>query len=235
LHRPTLEDISAAALVVQPFAVLVAVLLVVAPPNVLELRASDPIIQSLAQIGARTLRLRSDLLLVPILSVVTSIAWLVVARPSRACLRRAVELAGSAVLLALVAIPLLRLAVGPSLPTFIPPEESARPGVALGLAAGLVEELAFRLTLLPALLLLLARRQSLTSAAVIAVAIAVTSIGFAAAHEIGPGAGEFSLAFFLDRLVLPGALMSVAFFWPGPAFIVTLHCMAHVLLPLLFR
>jgi hypothetical protein len=57
---------------------------------------------------------------------------------------------------------------------------------------------------------------------------------FATSHEIGPGAGRFVPVFFLDRLALPGFLMSVACRWPGFAFVVAGHRTAHVLLPFLF-
>ena len=42
------------------------------------------------------------------------------------------------------------------------------------------------------------------------------------------------LAHFATRLLLPGALMSVAFLAVEPSFIVTAHCTAHVLIPFLF-
>jgi hypothetical protein len=131
---------------------------------------------------------------------------------------------------------LVRLIVGPALPEFIPSEESAAPGLALGLSAGLLEEAIFRFTLL-AVFYLLARRWMAPLPAA-ALGIAIASFAFAIAHEAAeaaaPGAHAFNAAHFLTRLIFPGCVMSCLFFRPGPSFILALHWSAHLVIPLLF-
>jgi len=126
----------------------------------------------------------------------------------------------------------MRLAFGPTLPSFVPPEESARPGFTQGLAAGLFEEVLFRLMILPLSYRALLRRLSPRHAAPIA--ILVTSLAFAISHELGPGAAQFRVDHFITRFAFPGALMSAAYFVPGPAFIIAAHSTAHLLIPILF-
>ena len=47
-------------------------------------------------------------------------------------------------------------------------------------------------------------------------------------------ATAFEARFFATRFVVPGRMMSLLFFRPGPAFVVTLHSSAHVGIALLF-
>lgn len=124
-------------------------------------------------------------------------------------------------LLACVGLPLLLVVAGPALPSFVPPEESALPGSALGLGAGVLEEAVFRLGVLAAVLLVLRRAMAARAAATVAVVL--TALAFAASHELGPGAGAFDPYFFATRFIIPGCVMSTLFLKPGPAFLVTLH------------
>lgn len=128
-------------------------------------------------------------------------------------------------------MPLLRLLVGPALPDFVPPEESARAGMALGVAAGVLEEAVFRIALLAPLVLWLRRRATPRAAA--AIAVGVSALAFALSHELGPGAGPFDPRFFAVRFLLPGCAMGALFLF-RPAFLVSLHASAHVAIALLF-
>jgi CAAX prenyl protease-like protein len=216
------EDVAVAALALQPFALILAATLMLRGITSEELAAADPLIQLLGAKG---------ILAVPVLSLAIGAIWWGAARPGRAALRRGARQGTVAVLIVAVGLPLLRLAIGPSLPTFIPPEESARPGLAGGLAAGVFEESLFRVLLLPALLACLSDVRSMRS---FVVASLIVGLAFALSHEIGPGAARFHLAYFVDRFVLPGLLMSLACRWPGFTFVVGWHCAAHTLLPFVF-
>jgi hypothetical protein len=124
----------------------------------------------------------------------------------------------------------LRLAWGPHIPSFVPPEESAAPGFLLNMAAGYGEETVFRLLLLPVAFFALASRVPRPVAVVAATTL--VGVGFALIHE--PGSLVFAPRLFMARLLLPGCAMSVASLYRGPAFIVVAHCMAHVAIPLVF-
>ncbi len=218
-----IEDVSAAGVVLTPFVALYVLLLVTRPPTSVQLAAADPLIQlpfvALGHAG------------IPLLSLGVIAAWCWAVRPSAAALRRAVSLALLALLFVAVAVPLARLVLGPTLPAFVPPEESARPGM-LGLGAGILEETLFRLVLFPALLWGASRALPRHFAA--ATAMVLTGFSFAFLHEVGPGARPFELPYFLDRAVFAGLTSALAL-WPGFSFVVAAHCGAHVLLPLLFR
>jgi len=223
-ERSWLEQASAAALVIQPFTILYGVLLAWTPPTAQQLHASDPLVQLFAALAG--------LWSIPVAATAVLLVWWLIRPPSRAALARAGWLGAAAVLVVVLVMPAGRVLVGPTLPAFIPPEESAKPGMLLGLAAGLIEEVIFRLVVLPVGLSVGARFTSRRGAAW--GAVLGTALLFALSHEVGPGAAAFSPVYFLDRFLFPGVLMSAAFFWPGAPFICTLHCAVHVLLPLLF-
>lgn len=213
--------LSAAAVLSVPIALLSGGLLAAASPTAAQRAAADPLLQFAP--------LLTNPVALPSLAVAMAAAWCALYGLRRDPLRRALRQAAAAAALVLVALPLLRLVVGPHLPLFIPPEEGARPGLPLGLAAGLGEELLFRLLLLPLLLAALGTR----TAGKIAAAFAV-GLTFAASHELGPGAGTFVAAHFASRFLVPGVGMSLLFLYVGPSFLLALHCGAHLLLPLLF-
>jgi len=219
------REVSAAAALFLPFVTLHVALLALAPPTASQLVASDPLVQA-----ARAWAFPG---MVALSSAAIGIGWVALLPPGRATMARALRHALVAVVVAIVAAATLRLFVGPSLPAFIPPEESAKPGMALGMGAGVVEEALFRLALLPLCFALLRDRLGAGRAALVAVAI--TSLAFAASHEVGPGALAFDARHFVTHTLVPGAAMGALFFRVGPAFIITLHCAAHVCIPLLFR
>jgi hypothetical protein len=217
-------NVSAAALVFLPFVGLFLVLAVVLPPSAEALRSSDPLVQLLESCAGPWA--------IAVVSALPSLGWLAWALPSREALVRAVRGAIAGLVVAGVGLPLLRVLVGPALPAFVPAEESARPGIALGVGAGVLEEAVFRIGLL-AVAYLLVQRVWPTRAAV-AFAVVVTGFAFALAHELGPGAGPFDPRFFATRFAIPGCAMSALFFRPGPSFLVTLHASSHVGIALLF-
>jgi membrane protease YdiL (CAAX protease family) len=183
----------------------------VAPPTEANLQAADPF-----------LRLLPAWLVAP-MAIAIAAAWLKRARPSREELGRAARrgLAGAAVGLAAVAA--LRAIAGPRLPSFIPAEESAAPGLWLSMAAGFGEELELRLLLLPIVYRLLSRSRFATP-----LAIVITGAAFALLHGAAP------LRFVATRFLLPGCAFSAAALALGPSFVVIAHCTAHLVLPLLF-
>jgi len=219
------DDVSAAALLFLSFPILFLVLWAVAPPTPANLLASDPLIQLVAG--------HAGLWAIPVLSSLPALAWISLSPPSRSSVARAGCAALGGVGVAALGLLLLRLGAGPTLPDFVPPEESARAGITLGVGAGIVEEAVFRLGLLASAFLLARRVLPPPWAGVLAVV--TTALAFAWSHEIGPGAGPFNAHFFATRFVVPGCLMSLLFFRPGPSFLVTLHCSAHVGIALLFR
>ncbi len=223
-ERDFVGEVSAAALVFQVFVVLYIIFWVMIPPTPEQLAASDPLIQFV--------HVYSGLWGIPVLCALPAFAWWWVQRPSQKLLFGAVQ--GSLVALGIVALglPLLRLLGGPSLPDFIPPEESSRPGLLLGVGAGILEEAVFRLGVLSVLFLLFRKIFPPRWAAVFA--IGLTGLAFALSHEIGPSVAPFDFAHFVVRLAIPGCAMSVLFFRPGPSFIVFLHSAAHIGIATLF-
>lgn len=222
-QRELLGSIAAAALLAQLFAAYLVVVAIAVPPTDANWARADPI-----------LRIFSRLLSqwgVVVLGVVVFLVWWRLAPPTGQQLRRGLRHALFGVAVAGLVAGVLRVVSGPSLPSFIPAEESAGPGFTLGMTAGYAEEVLFRLMLLPALLFVFQRR--LTTPAATAAAAVLTGLCFALFHEAGPGA--FDAGYFTTRLLFPGAVMSVAFVVISPSFLVSAHCAAHVVIPLLFR
>jgi hypothetical protein len=220
---PSRSEIAAAAVVLACFVALAVLLLRIDPPGVLEQRAADPLIRAFAGWGGRWLA-------VGVAGAVCA-TWIAIEMPARDALARAMSLALRGALAAALVAGALRLVFGASLPAAIPPEESARPGVALGLVAGTLEEALFRLVAMPLALQLAARRFRGRTA--VAVAVAATGILFALSHQLA--GGDIVWRHFAVRALVPGALFSALFLRPGPAFIVSAHATAHLLIPALFR
>ncbi len=218
------SEASAAALWLVPFSLLCAVYVFASPPTEAEIAACDAIVRVLLEVAG--------LWSLPAIGLAVAAGWAVGGAVPPQELRGSLRMGAIAVAAISVALPLLRLVVGPQLPTFVPLEEGARPGLLLGLGAGVVEEALFRLLLLPALFVLSSRVMRRNPAAV--VAALATGILFALAHEIGPNATAFDPQHFAVRTILPGAafsLVAIHLYWAIP---VAGHCFAHVLLPLLF-
>jgi membrane protease YdiL (CAAX protease family) len=123
----------------------------------------------------------------------------------------------------------LRLAAGPSLPSFIPAAESSAPGFLLSMTAGYSEELGCRLVIMP--LAFFALRERLGSRLAAASAVLVTGRAFALWHAAGEP--DPSSTYFLTRLIIPGCAMSLVWL-VSPSAIVCGHCAAHLLIPALF-
>jgi len=210
----------AAAVVALPFAGTAAVLAVVAAPSASEWRAADPLLQLLGG-GAVWLAVAA--------AAVVALAWARVGRVRRGDLIRAAAGAGLAVL----ALLCLRGLVGGRLPSVIPREESSAPGLTLGLSAGLLEEVVFRLVVLPGVYLACRRKLGVRASA--ALGIVATALLFSLSHELGPAGGAFEPRFLLTRFLVPGVAMSVLAFSAGPAFVVAAHCSAHLVIPALFH
>jgi hypothetical protein len=120
------------------------------------------------------------------------------------------------------------MATGAAMPSFIPPEESAAPGFLASMSAGYWEEVVCRLGVLPLAYFFLRGRAPPWAAA--ALSVVVTGLVFAGWHALGE---PFSATFFVTRLVIPGAAMSLVWLW-SPSAITVGHCTAHLLIPALF-
>lgn len=212
------EDVAAAALWLLPWSLLFALVLWLAPPTAEQLAASDPLVQVFA--------LGPGVLAIAGLAVVAAVAWNLRSAPGRDALRRSARGAVLGAGLAGLGLPLVRLLAGPALPGFIPPEESAAPGLALGLAAGVLEEVVFRLGVLAVVFRVL--EGAVSRRAALLAAVGISGLAFSLSHELGPGAGDCELRFLVSRFLVPGCFMSALFFRPGPTFLVTLHVAAHV-------
>lgn len=219
--EPSGETIAAAAAVLLPYVLAVGALGVLSAPDATQLEHADPFLRS---IGGAAVVAPAGVLVIGV--------WLGGARPSGQALHRALRwgMLGAAVAVA-VAVS-LRLGFGPTLPGFIPPEESAKPGLTQGLAAGVGEELLFRLVVLPGLYFGLRRRMGRAAAA--GLAAVLTGLAFALAHELPPLGGSFEARFLATRILFPGVVMSLAFLVLPPAFIVAAHATAHLAIPALF-
>jgi CAAX prenyl protease-like protein len=215
------ETRSAASLVLGPFVATLVVLRLVSPATAAQWAAADPLLHALP-FGRGTWAIAASMLAC---GLQLRRRW-----PGRSARREAVRQALAGALAAALVIGVLRELFGAHLPSLIPPEESARPGLLLGLSAGVVEEAIFRLLVLPALLALATPRLGRAAAAV---ACLGTGLSFALSHQIAPG--PWVARHFATRLLLPGAGMSALALWPGPAFLIAAHCTAHVLMPLAFR
>ncbi len=217
------EDQASGAAALAPFVVALPVLAALRPPGVEQLAASDPLVQALrAGLGAWG---------VPAIAAGVCAVAITAGRPGARALRRAAVLALAGALSALLVLGALAWLGHGRLPSFVPPEESPRPGLLLGLEAGVFEEALFRIVLLPALLALFGRRLS-SGLAVLAAALSVGLL-FAASHRLGPGAGVFRADLFATRTLVPGVAMSLLYVRVGPAFIITAHATAHLLIPFL--
>lgn len=214
------EETGAAAVVVIVFSVVAAVLAATVGYSGVQLARADPLVQVVHGPWP-------DIALAFVIGLVALRA----ARPGRAALVRGLKYALAGATAAAVVIIALRASAGPVLPSFIPAEESARPGIALGVAAGLVEEAVFRLVVLVGAYALLSRRAGPVPATI--GAALVTGFLFALSHEVTPAA--FDASHFATRMLIPGFVMSVLFLRVGPAFIVTAHCAAHLMIPFAFH
>lgn len=194
------------------------------PPSDEQLQLADPLVLWLFPLGG--------VWFVPVISILTTVPWLIIANPDRNDLRSALLYALAGVLIALGVAAAIRVVGGPSLPSFVPPEESAAPGLALGLGAGIIEEALFRFAVLPLTYLFLQRKAGRLMATI--TAIFVTGVLFAVSHEFGPGAGEFNRVYFATRVLIPGMAMSLMFLLVHPAFMVSAHCAAHIAIYWLF-
>ena len=215
------HDFAVAAALSLPFVLLVGALLRTIPPTSAERAGADPLIKLLRGAG-------------PVLPITLTIAvaWLALSRPRAPQLRRGLIQALAGAVAAVAATLVIFALAGATLPSFIPPEESARAGLTNGVAAGLVEESAFRLALLP-LFYALARRRLALYPAIIVAAIG-TGLLFSLAHELGPASAPFALGYLATRALVPGMAMSLIALRVSPAFIVSAHCTAHLMIPALF-
>lgn len=215
------SDFAAASVFALPFAAYVLVARFIVPPAEAQWARADPILRLLPH--------EATLWLVPGAGILAAAAWLRIAA-RRSLLRGAPREAALGVLVACVIVGGLRLAWGPRVPSFVPPEESASPGLALNMTAGYGEEVLFRLGLLPLVFLVLVSR--IPRPVTLAIAVLVTGLGFTLLHE--PASESWSLTLFTTRFLLPGCLMSAAALVRSPTFIVVAHCTAHIAVPLAF-
>lgn len=169
---------------------------------------------------------------IPALSVLTFLVWVRLEPLARQAIPSSLRSALFGALAAIAVLLAVRWVVGAHLPTFIPPEESAKPGYLLGMSAGLAEELVIRLILTP--LVFVCLRRWLGFHRSVLVTVTIVALSFALWHEVGSGAEPFVLQHFATRFMVPGVIMGLAVFYISPIFVVALHCTAHIMIPLLF-
>jgi Type II CAAX prenyl endopeptidase Rce1-like len=216
---PEREDIAAAAVVGVPFAFYTLFMLAVQPPTAAAWTAADPILH----LGPAPF----FAWLLPLSGLAAALAWWCAARPSVAVLWSALLEGVFGALAAAVLVLALGLAHGPTLPSFVPPEESAAPGFGLSMAAGYGEEVVCRLALGPLLFFWLRQRTRWAGA----VSVVATAFFFAIWHAAGEDA--FSATYFTTRFILPGCIMGGVWL-ASPSMIVAGHSAAHLLVPWLF-
>jgi len=215
-------DFAAASVVTLPFAVYLVITRFVVPPTDDNWARADPILRLFSR-GITSW-------MPPMLGVLAAGLWFSRARPPTAKMKGVLREVGIGVLVACVIVGALRLAWGTHVPPFVPPEESAGPGLMLNMAAGYGEEVLFRLVLLPLLFLALVSRVPRPVA--LAVAVLSTGLAFTLLHE--PASASWSPTLFTTRFLLPGCAMSMAALLRSPSFIVAAHCTAHLVVPLVF-
>lgn len=211
---------SVSAYVALAFGFYTLILLLVTTPTEAQWLYADPILKILPRAAV--------VWGIPILSILLFFIWrslkpLQLEGVYPAC---KVALAGSAT--AIVVLLAMRLVDSEHLPSFVPPEESVKPGLLLGMSAGLAEELVIRLIVTPLLFVVLRTRLGFNWSVLITVVIAALS--FALWHEAGSGAAAFLPQYFVTRSII----MGLAVFYISPVFVVALHCTVHVFIPLLF-
>lgn len=214
-----------AAMPLLAFAALYYFLVLQDPPTNSQRQSSDPLVQLLFPVGGDGAIL--------FICMGIGVIWLALARPDFTEVKRGMLFAVGGVVAGASVVSLLHAGFGDTLPAFVPREESAAPGMALGVGAGVIEEALFRLGVLPIAFFLLRRHVGFMAAA--AGACLVTGLVFALSHEVGPAALQaFDLAHFMTRVIIPGVAMSAVAFLIHPSFIVSAHCAAHVLIAALF-
>ncbi|MEW6775089.1 MAG: CPBP family glutamic-type intramembrane protease [Bdellovibrionota bacterium] len=223
--RGYLYETSAGAWMALPFVALTLIFGELAPPTPFNLSHADPLVQSLRAAGGPYA--------IPAVALGVIAFWMIRASPKKIPWAKAFFLTGMGAIAAFAGIIALRLIAGPKLPSFIPPEESARPGLFLGLSAGLAEEAIFRLLVLPMIFGFFSRK--LEDGVSTFLAVLLTGLLFALSHELPPAHHPLRWDLFATRTLVPGIGMSVLYFFPGPAFIISFHCTAHLAIPYLFE
>jgi len=216
------SDVTAGALVAVAYGIILLAIAAASPATPAHWERADPILLLVPRAAMPWL--------VPALAVAGAVAWRRVARPSRDEARRAALHAGAGVVAAIAMVGALRGLHGATLPSFIPAEESAGPGLLLGLCAGLAEEVLFRVGVLSLVFFALERRAPRPVAG--GAAAVISALAFALLHQAGPVPAP--AAWFLTRFLIPGLAMSLVALVVSPSAIISAHCAAHLLIPFAF-
>jgi hypothetical protein len=220
-RKPVGEDFAAAAAPAQPFMIYQVLLRFRVPPTEGQWMHADPVLKLLPR--------APTLWLVPLLGGALTIAWLVMAWPSRAVFARSVVAAAAGALLSFGLMKLSLKYNGPYLPTSIRLEEWEGTGVSLGLLTGYFEEMLLRVGVLPLAFFFFSERSRWV--AVVGASV-LTAIAFALLHE--PGSPSWSATLFLVRFIVPGVGLSLLALVTKPSLAIVAHCTAHVLIPIHF-
>lgn len=211
-----------AGICLSPWLLLLLVLQLISPASTGEFAQSDPLVRALGIPLATWTTV--------VLGGISAAYWIVSARPSSNVVVHGVLWGALGAVFAAIVLLALYWVVGPAIPGFIPPEESSASGLLLGLTAGTLEEILFRMVLAPTIFMALASRKRLFVA--IAISAVVVGLAFALSHEV---AGDpFNIRYFLTRFLIPGVGMSMVYFVIHPATMVCGHIAAHVFIAWLF-
>ncbi len=218
------KKVTASAFVAAPYGVYVILLILFSSPTRVQWVHADPILYILPLT-------KGALWSTPLLLLVALAGWQRKFPVSWSAIKPNTPYAISGILVVTIALGAIRVISGPEMPSFIPPEESSRPGYLLGMQAGLLEEVLCRLMIAPLCFFALRKKFGFHASAWIA--ILITALCFALLHEVAaPNAMDVS--HFVARFMIPGVLMGAAMFYISPVFVVSLHCFAHILIPTLF-
>ncbi len=227
-----LSDLSATIVFTQVFALYCVVLVLVSNPTSFQWTHADPILKFTPMKVSIWVVILTSMALAGVALWRGHTKALLKNGPARQII--------AGIVVAVVSTVVIRVIVGPSLPDFIPQEESAKPGFLLGMVAGYGEEVVFRMIMTPVFFYTF--QKSLSSIqddarriwiSMIA-SIVIVAFAFVIAHSLGDTSVTVPWSVFATRFLVPGIFMGFLYFYIGPGFVIFMHSTAHIMIPFLF-
>ncbi len=210
------SKLSASTYFLIPILLLIGFLILLQPASEIQYQNADPLIRLLPYPWISLITI--------LLGAISIVFWIKIFPPDKSEIILAGKWSLLGALMTTSAVALIYFINGPEIPSFIPPEESSASGLLLGLSAGVLEEIVFRMMILPLLIYIFARKLEFRVAIVLSVLI--TGLLFSLSHEL---AGDpFQLRFFITRFIVPGLVMSVIFIKFHPSVIIIGHSVSHI-------